>query len=254
MNPLIAAAVMGGLGLIIGSFLAAVSVRLPLDEGIVAASSHCRGCERRLRPWKRVPVVSWLVLRGRCARCGARLSARYPLIELGAAVIGVWAALWADWAGASIFLMAATAVLGWQLLLIALVDGEHFWLPDRLTLPLIGTGLAVAVAQGWSVALSNLAGAVVGFAVLWLVGWLYTVTRKRQGLGGGDPILFAGAGAWVGWTGLPSVMLWACAAALGPVFGLLMARRSIQATTKLPFGVFLAVGVWLTWLYGPLGA
>lgn len=254
MNPVIASVFLGGLGLIVGSFLAAVSVRLPSDEDDVAAPSRCGGCEPRLRPWDLVPVFGWLVLRGRCPRCGTQISPRYPLIELGAAAVGVWAALWAAWAGASIFLMATTALLGWQLLLIALVDGEHFWLPDRLTLPLIGTGLAVAVAQGWAVALANLIGAVVGFAGLWLVGRLYQVMRKRPGLGGGDPILFAGAGAWVGWTGLPSVVLWACAAALGLVFGLLMARRSIQATTKLPFGVFLAVGVWLTWLYGPLGA
>ncbi|MDQ1153705.1 A24 family peptidase [Brevundimonas sp. SORGH_AS_0993] len=252
MNSLINSVALGGLGLIVGSFLAALSVRLPLDEDIVSAPSRCRGCERRLRPWERVPVFSWLVLRGRCARCGTRVSPRYPLIEFGAAAIGVWAAVWGAWAGVSIFLMAATALLGWQLLLIALLDGEHFWLPDRLTLPLIGTGLAVALAQGWTVALSNLVGAVAGFAGLWLVGWLYRAARKRQGLGGGDPILFAGAGAWVGWIGLPSVLLWACAAALGLVFGLLAVRRSIQATTKLPFGVFLAVGVWLTWLYGPL--
>ena len=253
MNSLIASVVLGGLGLIVGSFLAMVSVRLPLEEDVVAAPSHCRGCGQRLRPWERVPVVSWLVLKARCVRCGSRISPRYPLIELGAAALGVWAALWAGWSGASAFVTAATALLGWQLLLIAIVDGENYWLPDRLTLPLIGTGLAVAVAQGWHVAASNLIGAVVGFVGLWLVGRLYQAVRKRRGLGGGDPILFAGAGAWVGWPGLPSVMLWACAAALGLVFGLLVARRSIQATTKLPFGVFLAVGVWLTWLYGPLG-
>ncbi|MFN3836607.1 MAG: prepilin peptidase [Brevundimonas sp.] len=253
MNPVIAAVLMGGLGLIFGSFIAAVSVRLPRDEDIVVARSRCRGCDQPLRPWELLPLFSWLVLRGRCARCHTRISPRYPLIELAAAGLGVWAALWATSSGASVVIMAATAVLGWQLLLIAIVDGENFWLPDILTWPLIATGLATAMSAGRDVALSHLIGAAAGFAGLWLVGRLYQAVRKRQGLGGGDPFLFAGAGAWVGWTGLPSVLLWACAVGLSLVFAMLVVRRSVSATEKLPFGVFLAVGIWLTWLYGPLG-
>ena len=89
MNSLIASVVLGGLGLIVGSVLAMVSVRLPLEEDIVAAPSHCRGCGQRLRPRERVPVISWLVLKARCPRCGCRISPRYPLIELGAAALGV---------------------------------------------------------------------------------------------------------------------------------------------------------------------
>nr|WP_314525829.1 A24 family peptidase [uncultured Brevundimonas sp.] len=253
MPPVIAAIVMGGLGLIFGSFIAAVSVRLPRDEDIVMARSRCRGCDRPLRPWELVPLFSWLALRGRCARCATPISRRYPLIELAAGAIGVWAALWASGEGASAFTMAATAVLGWQLLLIAIVDGENFWLPDILTLPLIATGLVASMVAGWDIALSRLIGAAAGFGGLWLVGWLYQAVRKRQGLGGGDPFLFAGAGAWVGWVGLPSVLLWACAAGFSLVFAMLVVRRSVRATDKLPFGVFLAVGLWLTWLYGPLG-
>ncbi|NAV64527.1 prepilin peptidase, partial [Salmonella sp. zj-f54] len=85
---------------------------------------------------------------------------------------------------ASLFMALATAVLGWQLLLIAIVDGENFWLPDILTLPLIATGLVVAMGAGWDVALTHLIGAAAGFGGLWLVGWLYQAVRKRQGLGG----------------------------------------------------------------------
>ncbi|VXB39786.1 A24 family peptidase [Brevundimonas sp. G8] len=249
MHPVIAAAVMGGLGLIFGSFIAAVSVRLPRDEDIVVARSRCRGCDQPLRAWELIPLFSWLALRGRCARCQTRISQRYPLIELAAAAIGVWAGL----SGASWLMAGATALLGWQLLLIAIIDGENFWLPDILTWPLVATGLAAAAMIGWDLALSHLIGAVVGFGGLWLVGWLYQVIRKRQGLGGGDPFLFAGAGAWVGWMGLPSVLLWACAVGLSLVFGMLVVRRTVSGTEKLPFGVFLAVGIWLTWLYGPLG-
>ena len=253
MHPVIAAAVMGGLGLIFGSFIAAVSVRLPRDEDIVVARSRCRGCDQPLRAWELVPLFSWLALRGRCARCSTRISQRYPLIELAAGAVGIWSALWAAGGGTSVFLMAATAVLGWQLLLIAIVDGENFWLPDVLTLPLIATGLVVAICTSWDLALSHLIGGVVGFGGLWLVGWLYKAIRKRDGLGGGDPFLFAGAGAWVGWIGLPSVLLWACAVGLSLVFGMLVVRRTVSGSEKLPFGVFLAVGIWLTWLYGPLG-
>jgi leader peptidase (prepilin peptidase)/N-methyltransferase len=249
MHPVIAAAVMGGLGLIFGSFIAAVSVRLPRDEDIVVARSRCRGCDQPLRAWELVPLFSWLALRGRCARCSTRISRRYPLIELAAAAIGVWAGL----SGASWLMAGATAVLGWQLLLIAIIDGENFWLPDILTWPLVATGLAAAAMISWDLALSHLIGAVVGFGGLWMVGWLYKTIRKRDGLGGGDPFLFAGAGAWVGWIGLPSVLLWACAVGLSLVFGMLVVRRTVSGSQKLPFGVFLAVGIWLTWLYGPLG-
>lgn len=153
--------------------------------------------------------------------------------------------------------MAATAVLGGQLLLIAIVDGENFWLPDILTWPLIATGLATAMSVGRDVALSHLIRAAAGFAGLWLVGWLYQAVRKRQGLGGGDPFLFAGAGAWVGWTGLPSVLLWACAVGLSLVVAMLVVRCSVSATEKLPFGVFLAAGIWVDlalWTFGPLAA
>lgn len=253
MSPVLAAVVMGLLGLIIGSFLAAVSVRLPRDEDIVRARSRCMGCDRVLRPWELVPLFSWVVLRARCARCGAAISPRYPLIELAAAAIGVWTGLWAGLDGGSILMTAATAILGWQLLLIAIVDGENFWLPDVLTWPLAATGLIAAALSGWDQAIAHLIGAIVGFGGLWLVAWLYKRVRGRDGLGGGDPFLFAGAGAWVGWIGLPSVLLWASAAGLSLVFGLLVVRRSVSATDKLPFGVFLAVGIWLTWLYGPLG-
>jgi len=250
MTPAVLAAILGGLGLIFGSFIAAVSVRLPREMDLVVERSRCMSCEKPLRPWELVPVFSWLALRGRCARCRAPISPRYPLIELAAAAIGVWAGLAApDWAMA-----VATAALGWQLLLIALVDGENFWLPDILTWPLAASGaLAAGLLHGWSGAAWSLVGLAVGFGALWLIGRLYRIVRGREGLGGGDPFLFAGAGAWVGWTGLPSVLLWASAAGLSIVFAQLVVRRRVSGTDRLPFGVFLAIGIWLTWLYGPLG-
>ena len=246
--PVLTAIVMGLLGLIVGSFIAAVTVRMPRDEDIVLSRSHCMSCERTLKPWHLVPVFSWLALRGRCGWCGATISPRYMLIELAAGAIGVWAALH----GSSWLMVGVTAVLGWQLLLIAIIDAENFWLPDILTLPLIGTGLATGlIAQGlpWP----QIVGAVAGFAMLWLLARAYKAVRHRDGLGGGDPFLFAGAGAWVGWMGLPSVLLWACAVGFSIVLTLLITRRAVSGTDRLPFGTFLTVGIWLTWLYGPLG-
>ena len=107
-EPTITAVVLGGLGLIVGSFLAVVSVRLPQGVDVVSKPSQCMSCERRLRPWELVPVFSWLALRARCARCGIRISARYPVVEVAAGLVGVWAGLaFGDWTMA-----AVTAVLG----------------------------------------------------------------------------------------------------------------------------------------------
>ena len=255
------ALLMGGLGLIVGSFLGLVSLRLPRGEGVMLGRSRCEGCGRPLKPWRMVPVVSWALSRGKCSDCGAVIPVRYPLIELAAGAVGAWAALcFPDPAHA-----LATAVLGWQLLLIAAIDAEHFWLPDALTLPLFLSGLFAAVALDpanvqsglqWSLVgplTAPLMGAAVGFGGLWLLAFLYRRVRGRDGLGGGDPFLLGAIGAWVGWAGLPSVLLWASAAGLAVVAAKLVLRRPVASADRLPFGAFLAVGAWMTWLYGPLG-
>ncbi|HYD28172.1 A24 family peptidase [Brevundimonas sp.] len=248
-GPALLAIALGGLGLLAGSFLGLVSLRLPRGEGFVGGRSRCRGCDRPLDPWRLIPVLSYAVSRGRCAACGAAIPIRYPAMELAGAAIGLCAALTQP----SILAALLTALLGWQLLLIAVVDGEHFWLPDQLTLPLLGTGiLAAAVLDRLSVA-GALTGAGVGLAGLWLVGRAYRRIRGREGLGGGDPFLLAAGGAWTGWTGLPSVLLWAALGGLSVVAARLLTGGRISGSDRLPFGVFLALGVWLTWLLGPLG-
>lgn len=236
-------------GLIAGSFAALVSVRLPLGESVVGGRSHCRGCGRALAPWNLVPVVSYLAARGRCTGCGRKVSPRYPLIELACAVIGVWAAV-----GQPTLIAAAfTALLGWQLLLIAVVDAEHQWLPDALTLPLLASGLTAALALPIPTLRDSLIGAAVGFACLWALSRAYRQMRGRDGLGGGDPYLLAAIGAWTGWIGLPSVLVWASTAGLSLVVARRLTGRAVSASDRLPFGVFLAIGAWLTWLAGPIG-
>lgn len=247
-------AVMALLGLIVGSFLAAVSVRLPRDEDIVFARSRCMSCERQLAARHMVPLFSWLFLRGRCGWCRAAISPRYLLIELAAGILGAWAALaMAGRPDASWLTVGATAALGWQLLLIALIDAEHFWLPDELTWPLAGTGLIATGLMAGGVPWDQVIGAVAGFGLLWLIAWGYKRARGREGLGGGDPFLMGSVGAWVGWMGLPSVMLWACAVGFSLVLARLILRRKVSGADRLPFGTFLAVGAWLVWLLGPLG-
>ena len=248
LASLILPTILGLLGAIVGSVLALLSVRLPLDEDVVLTPSHCRACQVRLAPWRLIPIVSWFWSRGRCAGCKAAVSPRYPLIETAAAAIGVCAALTGD----SLLIMAVTAILGWQLLLIAIVDAEHFWLPDILTWPLGLSGLAAAALISQGPPWPQIIG-LVGGACLWGFAALYKAVRGRDGLGGGDPFLFAAAGAWVGFMGLPSVLLYACVAGFAVVAAKLIVRRAVSGSDRLPFGTFLAIGVWLTWLYGPVG-
>lgn len=236
------------LGLIVGSFIGLVSLRLPLGQPVIMGRSRCQGCGQTLAPWDLVPVLSYLAFGGRCRRCRAPIPIRYPLIELACAVIGLWAALHdASWTG------LVTAAFGWWLLLIALVDGENFWLPDGLTLPLLGAGLVAAALLAPETLANRLMGGALGFASLWLIAFAYRRWRGRVGLGDGDPRLFAAIGAWVDWLGLPSVLLWACAAGFSVVGAKLILRKPVSGEDQLPFGVFLAIGAWMTWLYGPLG-
>lgn len=175
---------------------------------------------------------------------------RALLMALAGGAIGVWAALGHPDAAAT---AALTALLGWQLLLISVLDAEHFSLPDILTLPLLTTGLLAAVLLDRIAFADALVGAGVGFSGLWLVALAYRRMRGHDGLGDGDPFLLAAGGAWVGWIGLPSVLLWASAAGLSMVGARLLVGSRVSAADRLPFGPCLAIGIWLTWMLGPLG-
>ncbi|MBU1539343.1 MAG: A24 family peptidase [Alphaproteobacteria bacterium] len=214
MTPAILAFLLGAAGLAAGVGLGRVSLRLP--DGVAGASPGPR---------------------------------RHALMALAAAAIGVWAAL----VRATPLDAVLTALLGWQLLLIAVIDGEHFRLPDRLTLPLLATGGLAAMVLDQTAPIDALIGAAAGFAGLWLLALAYRGLRGRDGLGDGDPILLAAGGAWVGWIGLPSVLLWASAAGLSLVAARLLVGKRVSATDRMPFGPCLAAGIWLTWMLGPLG-
>ena len=214
MTPAILALMLGGSGLMVGGLSGWMSVNLPHGE------RHARAAPRR-----------------------------YGLMGLAAAAIGVWSGL----AQPTPLASALTALLGWQLLLIAVIDAEHFRLPDRLTLPLLATGGVAAILLDHTAPVDAVIGAAVGFGGLWLLAFGYSRLRGRDGLGDGDPVLLAAGGAWVGWTGLPSVLLWASVAGLSVVTARLLVEGKVSGDDRLPFGPCLAVGIWLTWLIGPLG-
>lgn len=192
------------------------------------------------------PLSLWLPNGDREARPGPR---RAALMALAGAAVGAWAAL----AQPTPLAAVLTAVLGWQLLVIAVIDAEHFLLPDQLTLPLLASGGLAALLLDHTAPLDAVIGAAAGFAGLWLLAFTYRRLRGREGLGDGDPILLAAGGAWVGWVGLPSILLWAAAVGLSLVSARLLTGGRVSGDDRLPFGPCLAAGVWLTWILGPLG-
>lgn len=233
------ACVGGLLGLLVGSFLALVTWRWPRGETITGRS-HCDGCGVQLRAWELVPLLSFAMQRGRCRPCGSSIAARHPVIEVAAAAVG--ATVFGHWAPSGGLAVAlAVAVVGWWLLTLILLDVEHQWLPDALTLP--GIGLALLVPSSWPgfPALEwRLWGATLGFVALWSIGYAYRRLRGRDGLGGGDPKLLAGLGALFGAWVLPLLVTGAAA------LGLLLAGwdrvrgRVVTTTTRLPLGALLA--------------
>ncbi len=235
MIPVLAALLGAALGAIVGSYLATLVVRWGRGESASTGRSRCDGCGRTLRAVELVPLLSALASRGTCRSCGARIDPLHWRTELAAAVVGgVALALAPDRSG------AALALFGWLLLPLALLDWRHFWLPDRLTFPLAAAGLALGGFIGVAPLADRLIGGAAGFASLALLAWSYRRLRGREGLGGGDPKLFAAIGLWLGWMVLPFVLL------LAALIGLAAALPGgLHATRRLPFGTMLAAAAWL---------
>ena len=231
------------LGAIVGSFVAAMVIRWPRGESVIGGRSRCDRCCETLRAPELVPLLSYVVQRGRCRRCGARIDARHPLVELAAALIGVAAVL-----AHPLPLALVTAALGWWLLATAAIDAEEQWLPDALTLPLVPLGLLAAWAGFGLPLLDRLLGAAAGGLGLLLLGWIYRALRGREGLGGGDPKLLAAIGAWLGLFQLPFVLLGAGLVGLAAALALIARGREVGATTRLPLGALMAVAAWPLWI------
>jgi leader peptidase (prepilin peptidase)/N-methyltransferase len=258
------------LGLMIGSFLNVVHLRLPawlmtdwrkqcqalltsdttqLDgptESLWKPGSHCPACGHALRLWENIPLLSWLLLRGRCSACGAAISLRYPLVELGTALLSLLTALQL---GASTDALWALLAL-WLLIAMAGIDTEHQLLPDLLVYPLLWLGLLRAALEQTTISANEaILAAASAYLALWLLMHAHQLLRKVQGMGHGDFKLAAALGAWVGLQQLPFLFL------LAAVAGLLWAastRLFGRQHERIPFGPFLALAGWVVLLWPDL--
>ncbi len=270
------------LGLVIGSFLNVVIYRLPImmerDWRVQAAEilspngetsaapgeppvtelslssppSACPNCKAPIKARQNIPVVSWLLLRGRCAACKAKISIRYPLVELATGLLSAWVA-WHFGFGEP---AACGLVVTWALIALAAIDIDHQLLPDIITQPLLWAGLLAAVLVG-SVAGSSIPvmtreaiiGAASGYMSLWLVYHGFRLLTGKEGMGEGDFKLLAALGAWLGWKMLPLIIL--LSALAGAILGILqivLAGRDRAA--PLPYGPYLAAAGWIAMMYG----
>ncbi|WP_427311381.1 prepilin peptidase [Cupriavidus sp. H39] len=263
---LVAAAAL--LGLVVGSFLNVVIHRVPRmmerDEAnyiaqlrgdplpypgrynLMVPRSACPHCGHAIAPWENVPVLSYLLLRGRCSACKAPISVRYPLVELACGVLSALVA-WRFGPGAQAL---AALVLVWGLLALTMIDADTQLLPDQITLPLLWLGLLLNLA-GLFVALPDaVIGAAAGYLVLWIAYWLFRLLRGKEGMGFGDFKLMAALGAWFGWQALPALVLLSSVA--GVLFGLAnIALRRQERDTPFPFGPFIALAGVVVLLFGP---
>jgi leader peptidase (prepilin peptidase) / N-methyltransferase len=231
----------------VGSFLGVAVLRLPQGRPVALGRSVCDRCGRPLGAADLIPLASWLWRRGRCACGEARLGLFYPAIELVALAVAASAVpVLGGW------LLWVSLALGWTLLALAAIDLGHYWLPDRLTLPLIPAGLLVAWLIDPARLPEHLIGAAAGFFAFAGIAWAYQRLRRRAGLGLGDAKLLAAAGAWLGWPALPGLVVVAAGLALAVALVRAAFGERLGAATRIAFGPYLAAALWLFWLYGPL--
>lgn len=254
-------------GLIIGSFLNVVIYRLPImlkrewmqqcaelrGEQVEVQSvynlavprSGCAQCGHKISALENIPIISYLILRGRCANCHASISLSYPLVEAITAVLSGFAAWHFGFDG---FLIAAL-IFVWAMLVLTFIDLNTQLLPDSITLPLLWIGLIVNLHNGFTDIRSAVIGAVAGYLVLWSIYWLFKLLTGKEGMGYGDFKLLAAIGAWLGWQLLPQVLL--LSSIVGAVIGsVLLLTTARSKNTTLPFGPYLAGGGLIALFWG----
>jgi leader peptidase (prepilin peptidase)/N-methyltransferase len=267
-NPALGYPLAAGLGLLVGSFLNVVILRLPrrlewewkrdarevLEQtdfyeppppGIVVERSHCPSCGHQLSWYENIPVLSWLALRGKCRSCRTPISVQYPLVELITALLFV-ACVWNfgfGWQGfgAIVFTGFLVALSG--------IDLRTQLLPDQLTLPLMWLGLIAASDNLYMGAKPALLGAMVGYVSLWSVWWVFKQLTGKDGMGHGDFKLLAALGAWCGLAGiLPIILVSALAGAI--IGSIWLAAKGRDRATPIPFGPYLAIAGWIVFMWG----
>ena len=257
------------LGLTIGSFLNVVIHRLPrmmerewrnqcteILEGapppdrqpafnLVVPRSRCPNCEHQITALENIPVLSYLVLKGRCSECKWRIPLRYPAIEILCgllSVIVVWQFGLTVQAGGAL-------LLTWALIALSFIDFDTQYLPDAITLPFLWLGLAFNVAGIFTSTQASVIGAIAGYLTLWSVYHVFRLITGKEGMGYGDFKLLALFGAWLGWSALPLVVL--LSSVVGAVIGIgLIAARGHDKNIPIPFGPYLAIAGWIAMLWG----
>lgn len=207
---------------------------------LMVPRSRCPACGETILAWQNIPVVSWIWLRGRCARCGTAIPVRYPLVEALTAFcsIAVLALFGFTWLG------LAALLFTWMLLALTFIDYDTQLLPDQITLPLLWLGLVTNVLGGFTDPSSAIMGAVIGYLFLWSTYWGFKLLTGKEGMGYGDFKLLGAIGAWLGWQVLPATVL--IAAGVGLVYALATSvSGQRQAAQPIPFGPFLAIAGWV---------
>lgn len=264
-----AAFVLGALflGLVVGSFLNVVIYRLPkmMERGwqqqcaelrgeesrvdapynLIVPRSACPNCQRAILAWENIPILSYLLLGGKCKGCGILISLRYPLVELCTGALTALAA-WHFGFGAS---AVGAILLIWALIALTAIDFDTQLLPDDITLPLLWLGLLFNVSATFTPLPQAVLGAVMGYLVLWSVYWLFKLVTGKEGMGFGDFKLLAALGAWLGWQMLPLIIM--LSSLVGAVVGIaLIVLLKRGRNIPIPFGPYLAGGGLIALFWG----
>lgn len=234
----------GLLGLVVGSFLNVIVHRLPRDESIAFPGSRCPHCGKPIAAYDNIPVLSWILLAGRCRSCRAPIAARYPMLELANAILWVLvfraAPCWGDFLTGAFLCSAGLALLA--------IDYDFQILPDAITLPGIAVGIALSFFSLRRTPLQAALGAALGAGGLWLLAFLYEKIAGQEGMGLGDVKMLGMIGALLGPIGVLATLLGASVS--GSVIGVgLMLARGSDGKMRLPFGVFLALGAIASWFF-----
>jgi leader peptidase (prepilin peptidase) / N-methyltransferase len=229
----------GILGLAVGSFLNVCIYRLPLRQSLVFPASHCTSCNRKLSWYENVPVLAWVVLRGRCRTCHEAISAVYPFVELFTGAMFAWA----TWQYGPGWLLASRLLFGCMLVVLFFIDLRHRILPNVITVggTLVGFILSFVTEPGW---VSSLVGLVIGALIPWAIAEFYFKLRKLEGLGMGDVKMLAMIGAFLGWKLVLFTLV--VASFLGSFLGLgMIALGRGNLKSSMAFGTFLAIAAML---------
>jgi leader peptidase (prepilin peptidase)/N-methyltransferase len=266
-NTALATTLAGLLGLLVGSFLNVVIHRLPrmMERdwqlqcaelrgeaapekerlSLAAPASRCPHCGHAIRAWENIPVLSFLLLKGRCSGCQAPISLRYPLVEAFTGLLSAFTV----WHFGPTLAAAAALLLLWAMVALTGIDFDTQLLPDSITLPLVWLGLLFNISGTFTDLSSAVIGAMVGYLSLWSVYWLFKLATGKEGMGYGDFKLLAAIGAWLGWQMLPLTIL--LSSLVGAVVGvalIVLARRG--RNVPIPFGPYLAAAGLLALYWG----